>query len=115
MGNGFTEVECQVEGLLVLFAGTESTACAIRSAILHVITAPSVYARLKEEIRSAIADGKVVSRPISMQEAVALPYLQVRAYTTHPTVVFHWLTDVNRPLCMKASVCDHHFLAFGQR
>lgn len=61
----------------MLLSGTESTACAIRAAVVHIIASPNVYQRLKEEIKLAIQEGRV-SSPILMQEAIKLPYLQVR-------------------------------------
>jgi cytochrome P450 len=61
----------------MLLAGTESTACAIRAAVVHIIASPNVYQRLKEEIKLAIQEGRV-SSPILMEEAIKLPYLQVR-------------------------------------
>jgi cytochrome P450 len=60
----------------MLLAGTESTACAIRAAVVHIITSPIVYQRLKKEIKLGIQEGRV-SRPILMEEAIKLPYLQV--------------------------------------
>lgn len=75
MKRGFNQQECEAEGLLVLLAGTESTACAIRSALIHTITSPLVYAKLKAEIKSAEREGKV-SRPVNSSEVTQLPYLQ---------------------------------------
>lgn len=76
MNRGFDRSECQAEGLLLLFAGTESTACAIRAILIHAITSPSVYHRLKLEIRTAVKQSQV-SSPITLHEAKNLPYLQV--------------------------------------
>ncbi|KIW19931.1 hypothetical protein PV08_00506 [Exophiala spinifera] len=39
--HGFNREECESEALLMLLAGTESTACAIRSALVHAITCPA--------------------------------------------------------------------------
>jgi hypothetical protein len=60
----------------MLLAGTESTACAIRSTLVHTITSPSVYFKLKEVISLAIREGRA-SYPVSLEEAKQLPYLQV--------------------------------------
>lgn len=75
--HGLTQIECETEGLFMIIAGTESTASAIRSALLHTMTTPLVYQKLKHEIKSAVAEQRV-SQPISFQEAKTLPYLQVR-------------------------------------
>ncbi|OHW97442.1 pisatin demethylase [Colletotrichum incanum] len=77
--HGLNQVECETEGLFMIIAGTESTASAIRSALVHTMTSPLVYQKLKAEIHTAIREGKV-SSPITFQEAKALPYLQAVIY-----------------------------------
>ncbi|EME40284.1 hypothetical protein DOTSEDRAFT_91489 [Dothistroma septosporum NZE10] len=77
--HGLNQIECETEGLFMIIAGTESTAAAIRSAIIHTITTPRVYQKLKQEIASAVHEGKV-STPITFQEAKTLPYLQAIVY-----------------------------------
>lgn len=79
ISRGFSRQECEVEALFLLLSGTESTACAIRAILVHVITSPSVYSKLKEEIYSASREGRV-SYPISLEEARELPYLQAVIY-----------------------------------
>lgn len=79
MKRGFTREECEVEALFLLLSGTESTACAIRAILVHAITSPTVYAKLKEEVRLACREGRV-SSPISLEEAKRLPYLQAVIY-----------------------------------
>jgi cytochrome P450 len=74
--HGLNQTECETEGLFMIIAGTESTASAIRSALVHTITSPLVYQRLKLEISAAVHEGRA-STPISMAEAKKLPYLQV--------------------------------------
>ncbi|KAF7557325.1 hypothetical protein G7Z17_g855 [Cylindrodendrum hubeiense] len=76
---GMTQEECEVEGLFMIIAGTESTASAIRSVLLHTITSPRVYTNLKLEITRAVAEGKA-SCPITLEEAKRLPYLQAVIY-----------------------------------
>ncbi|KAH3919315.1 hypothetical protein HBH56_012840 [Parastagonospora nodorum] len=77
--NGFNRQECEAHTLLLLLSGTESTACAIRAVLSYIITTPSVYSRLKEEITSAIRDG-IVSSPITFAQAKRLSYLQAVIY-----------------------------------
>ncbi|THY81676.1 putative P450 monooxygenase [Aureobasidium pullulans] len=79
MKHGLNQTECETEGLFMIIAGTESTASAIRSALVHTITTPRVYKALKQEITKAMADG-TVSSPISMVEARNLPYLRAVVY-----------------------------------
>ena len=74
--NGFSRQECEAHTLLLLLSGTESTACAIRAILGYIITTPSVYFKLKDEITSAICDDHI-SSPITFAQAKRLPYLQV--------------------------------------
>lgn len=74
--HGLNQVECETEGLFMIIAGTESTASAIRSALMHTITTSHAYQALKQEIREAVKEGRV-SSPITTAEAKKLPYLQV--------------------------------------
>lgn len=74
--HGLNQTECETEGLFMIIAGTESTASAIRSALVHTLTCPLVYQRLKAEIQMAVQEGRV-SNPITMQEAKKQPYVQV--------------------------------------
>lgn len=63
--------------MVALAAGSDTTGSTIRNTMLHLITAPRVYSKLKETVAQAIADG-LVSNPIKLEEAKKLPYLQVR-------------------------------------
>lgn len=73
--HGLNQQECEVEGLFMIIAGGESTASAIRSILVHTMTTPRVYCKLKAEIKEALDEGKV-SSPIQMDQALKLPYLQ---------------------------------------
>ncbi|KAI0600486.1 cytochrome P450 [Biscogniauxia sp. FL1348] len=73
--HGLTQSECESEALFMFIAGSDTTAAAIRNTLMHIITTPLVYQRLKEEIAAAIRDGKV-SRPITLAQARSLPYLK---------------------------------------
>jgi cytochrome P450 len=57
-------------------AGADSTATAMRSTFLHIITNPSVYYKLNDEIASASKEGRISTPVIRDAEARALPYLQ---------------------------------------
>ncbi|KAI1636931.1 cytochrome P450 [Biscogniauxia mediterranea] len=73
--HGLSQSECESEALFMFIAGSDTTAAAIRNTLMHIITTPLVYQRLKEEIAAAIRDGKV-SRPITLAQARSLPYLK---------------------------------------
>ena len=77
MRNGLGAEDCYVMLPLILGGGVEPIAVALRGLMLNIINAPAVYRKLKEEIRLAIERG-IISRPVQLAEAEALPYLQVR-------------------------------------
>ena len=56
--------------------GSDTTATAIRSVMLYVMTSPQVYITLQSEIDNAIRNGKISSPIVRDIEARALPYLQ---------------------------------------
>lgn len=72
-----SQKECEVDGLFMIIAGSDTTASAIRITMLHIMACPQVYHKLKQEIATAVQDGKA-SYPISYEEARKLPYLQVK-------------------------------------
>jgi hypothetical protein len=74
--HGFTQEQCEIEMLVFLVAGTETTACAIRCILIHIITCPSAYFKLKQEVSEVVHNG-TVSHPITLAEANQLPYLRV--------------------------------------
>jgi cytochrome P450 len=76
MRNGLSKMECEVDGLFLIIAGSDTTASVIRITMLYLMTCPQAYRKLKDEIAAAIRDGKA-SFPISQDEAKRLPYLQV--------------------------------------
>ncbi|KAI2832772.1 hypothetical protein CBS12448_6822 [Aspergillus niger] len=73
--HGLTQEECEAEGLFTIIAGTESTAGTIRSILIHILSSPVVYSKLKNEIHDAVQKGPI-SSPISNKEVRDLPYLQ---------------------------------------
>lgn len=60
-----------------MVAGSDTTASAIRATMLHLITTPRVYHKLKQVVREAVHEQRV-SSPIQQEEAKKIPYLQVR-------------------------------------
>ncbi|KAI0429343.1 pisatin demethylase [Xylaria sp. FL1042] len=69
----------EVEGLFMIIAGSGTTASALRITMLHIMTCPRVYNKLKQEIRDVVINNKVAS-PIKFEEAKRLPYLQSVVY-----------------------------------
>ncbi len=57
-------------------AGADSTATAIRSTFLHMITNPHVYSKLKAEVLEFERKGLISSPVITDAESKKLPYLQ---------------------------------------
>ncbi len=76
--HGLDRQECEAEGLFMILAGTESTASAIRATLVHTMTTPRVYQKLKQEIKKAVDEARA-STPITFEEAKKFPYLQVSA------------------------------------
>ncbi|KKY16825.1 putative cytochrome p450 [Phaeomoniella chlamydospora] len=73
--HGLTQQEAESESLLQIMAGADSTATAIRSTLLYIISHPRVYNKLQAEIDEAERNG-AISNPITNNEAKNLPYLQ---------------------------------------
>lgn len=73
--------------MFTIGAGSETTASSIRSTMLHLMTTPRVYHKLKQTVLKAVKDG-LVSSPIRHREAKGIPYLQVRML---PLTLSFWL------------------------
>ncbi|KEZ40403.1 hypothetical protein SAPIO_CDS8267 [Scedosporium apiospermum] len=71
--HGLTQREAQSETLLQILAGSETSATAIRTTLLYIITHPPVYAKLLAEIADV---SKTTPSPIPNKVAQNLPYLQ---------------------------------------
>ncbi|KAF4542190.1 Cytochrome P450 [Lasiodiplodia theobromae] len=70
------KAQLEAETLIQISAGSDSTATAIRMALLHICTNPRVLASLRRELDAAVRSG-AASRPVIRdQEARRLPYLQ---------------------------------------
>lgn len=74
--HGLSKLECQSESMLQLLAGADSTATALRTTVLHILTSPYVYGKLVKEIHETVSTGKASSPVIKNSEAQALPYLR---------------------------------------
>jgi cytochrome P450 len=74
--HGLTQQECEVEALLQILAGADSTATALRTTFLFILSSPAAYRKIQEEIATAVDAGNISFPIIRNTEAQALPYLQ---------------------------------------
>jgi cytochrome P450 len=73
--HGLTQDEASGEALLQIVAGSDTSAGAIRTVILNILTNPNMYRKLQTEIDEGISSGNI-SSPITDAEARKMPYLQ---------------------------------------
>lgn len=69
--NGISRTELNATAIEILFAGTETTATLLTSAVYLILSNPDVHKRCKSEIRNAFAH----SYEINMSTTLVLPYL----------------------------------------
>ncbi|OLN86894.1 Pisatin demethylase 13 [Colletotrichum chlorophyti] len=72
---GLTREELTQEVYVETIAGSDTTATAIRMILLSLLSNPSAFAALREEIDTAISL-RMISSPVRDAEAKAMPYLQ---------------------------------------
>lgn len=78
--HGLSRSQCEVEIMLQVVAGSDTTANVIRATMLLLATHPVAYARLQREINEATSTG-LLSRPAASAEArTHLPFLQAVLY-----------------------------------
>ncbi|KAL0933071.1 cytochrome P450 [Colletotrichum truncatum] len=75
LAHGLTREEAEGETLVQIIAGSDTTATAIRTTMLYLMTAPSCYSKLAEEVRKADREG-IISSPVTNREASDFCYLQ---------------------------------------
>lgn len=75
VAHGLSREQAETETVVQLFAGSDTTATAIRATLLFLMTSPLVYRRLQAEIDAGIREGRI-SAPITDAEGKDLPYLQ---------------------------------------
>ncbi|KAK1635288.1 cytochrome P450 [Colletotrichum phormii] len=75
LAHGLTREEAEGETLVQIIAGSDTTATAIRTTMLYLMTSPSCYSKLAKEVREA-ANAGVISSPVTNREAGGLQYLQ---------------------------------------
>ncbi|KAL4876901.1 cytochrome P450 [Aspergillus karnatakaensis] len=67
--------EIQVESLGGIFAGSDTTAIAIRAILYYLIRTPVTYDKLMMEIDATNRDGRLSRPHVKYSEAIKLPYL----------------------------------------
>jgi cytochrome P450 len=75
VAHGLSKEDARGESVVQIIAGSDTSATAIRSTMLFIMTNPQVYARFQSEIDQRVAAGQI-SSPITDAEAKAFPYLQ---------------------------------------
>jgi cytochrome P450 len=91
MRHELTKDDLFSEAILQILAGSDTTATAIRSTMLHLIAHPRVYNKLQAEIDAAVYSGSVPQAPGIVSDAILknLPYLQAtirEGLRIHPPV-----------------------------
>ncbi|OCL04146.1 cytochrome P450 [Glonium stellatum] len=89
--HGMTKDELLTEGVLQVMAGSDTTATAVRTTMLCLMTHPSSYWALRAEIDATVNSGKVPASPGIIPDSVArnLKYLQAvikEGIRVHPTI-----------------------------
>ncbi|KAK4145092.1 cytochrome P450 [Dichotomopilus funicola] len=74
--NGLTQAQVSAESLGQIVAGSDTSASTIRAVMLHVLSNPPVYQKLRAEIDAAVPRLGMERRMIKDAEARLLPYLQ---------------------------------------
>ncbi|KAI1111821.1 cytochrome P450 [Nemania sp. NC0429] len=73
--HGLPATECQLDLALLMPAGTENTATAVRGTLLLLMSSPAAYNKVKQEIKNSITAGRI-SEPVTGEEARSLKYTQ---------------------------------------
>ncbi|MCJ1307251.1 hypothetical protein MMC25_000897 [Agyrium rufum] len=86
----FTEDRVLVMAVSMAFAGSETTAISLAAVFYFLLKNPRCYAKLMDEIKTAVSDGTVEDRPtglVTWAESQKLPYLDAcvkEAFRLHP-------------------------------
>lgn len=113
INRGLSPKQCEVEILLQIAAGADTTASVIRFVLIMVASTPHVYRRLQQEIDEGIANG-TISSPVTAAQGKAMPYLQAVIFETiryHPPA-FGLLPKVVPP---KGDVLGGQFVPGGTK
>jgi cytochrome P450 len=76
MRKDLSQLQCEVEAALQIFAGSDSTATVLRNTMFLLISNPAAYGKLRAEVDNAVASGHISSPVAKYGETKKLPYLQ---------------------------------------
>ncbi|KIX95527.1 uncharacterized protein Z520_08647 [Fonsecaea multimorphosa CBS 102226] len=86
----FSEKDMAKESYSAIFAGSDTTAIAMRATLYFLMTNPPIYAQVMSEINDAIANGTIpATGPVAYSQAIKLPLLCAsikEAMRLHPSV-----------------------------
>src|SRR4051812_27726746 len=74
LSHGLAPEEAQSALLVAMVAASDTSATAIRATILHIISSPVAYQKLKAETKLAVQEGRASYPVITNDEARQLPY-----------------------------------------
>ncbi|KAI9767075.1 MAG: hypothetical protein M1839_004632 [Geoglossum umbratile] len=74
--HGLTQPEAEVESVLQIMAGSDTTATTLRTTTLFIITQPHIYHTLQRELDTASCTNRLSSPVARYSEILNLPYLQ---------------------------------------
>ncbi|GME65169.1 Pisatin demethylase [Neofusicoccum parvum] len=100
----FDMSDVYTESYTAIFAGSDTTAVAIRSALYHLCKDPRVYARLEEEIDRFDVEGRL-GHVVTYAEASRMPYLSAvckEAMRVFPSIALSFprhVPDGGREIC----------------
>ncbi|OAQ60423.1 cytochrome P450 oxidoreductase [Pochonia chlamydosporia 170] len=84
----FTTADVTTEAWVSMFAGSDTTAIAMRSILYNLMKAPEAYDKVMAEIDAAAAEGRL-SDPVKYSEAIQMPYFIAcckEGFRMHPSV-----------------------------
>lgn len=73
--HGVKEDELVSESLVQVLAGSDTSATTIRATMLYLMSHPSTYRKIQEEIDTAVRSGRTSNPVIKASEVQELPYL----------------------------------------
>ncbi|KPI40708.1 Pisatin demethylase [Cyphellophora attinorum] len=76
MRKDLSQLQCEVEAALQIFAGSDSTATVLRNTMFLSISNPAAYGKLRAEVDNAVTSGHISSPVAKYEETKKLPYLQ---------------------------------------
>ncbi|KAK5654058.1 hypothetical protein OQA88_7736 [Cercophora sp. LCS_1] len=90
VAHGLTQADAESEILVQIVAGSDTTATALRTILLHIITCPRVFQKLYAEITEAGIPSRPWNAVVSDAEARGMKYLQAiikEGLRVHPPAV----------------------------